>query len=280
MCVAAGTAGVDVGATLAKVVFFGEAWERARFPSGELADVREWLAARRPRRIAATGGGAEALGGEIAGSPVERVEEFSAWARGAPLVAREAGIELPADYLLVSLGTGTSVLAIQNGSARRVGGSALGGGTLLGLGRLLVAADSFVEIADLASRGDRRRVDLLVGDIYRAGGIELPADLNAASFGKLGSTSREDLAHALMGLIGENVGIIATALAQAAAVQTIVYCGSTLDENRALEEAVTLATRLFGGDPLYLPGGAYCGAVGAASLAGDRAEASSAPTPG
>jgi type II pantothenate kinase len=268
MSIPRGSAGVDVGATLAKVVCCGDGWERQRFPSTDLAAVRDWLAERRPERVAATGGGAEALGDEVAGVPVARVEEFAAWARGAPLVAAAAGVELPAAYLLVSLGTGTSVLAVRDGGAERVGGSALGGGTLLGLGRLLVAARSFGEIAELAARGDRRRVDLLVGDVYPTGGIELAADLNAASFGKLASTSREDLAHALMGLIGENVGIIATALSRAAAVDTIVYCGSTLDENRALEEAVTLATRLFGGDPLYLPGGAYCGAVGAAALAG------------
>lgn len=271
MSVAAGTAGVDVGATLAKAVFYGETVERARFPSGDPVAVRDWLASRRPRRVGATGGGAGALGEKVAGTPVERVEEFAAWARGAPLVAREAGVDLPDAYLLVSLGTGTSVLAVRDGAAERVGGSALGGGTLLGLGRLLVAAESFAEIAELAGRGDRRRVDLLVGDIYRSGGLPLPGDLNAASFGKLGSTSREDLAHALMGLIGENVGIIATSLARVAAVETIVYCGSTLDENRALEEAVTLATKLFGGSPLYLPGGAYCGAVGAAALAGPPA---------
>ena len=59
------------------------------------------------------------------------------------------------------IGTGTSVLALGAGHAKRVGGSALGGGTLLGLGRLLLGVDSFDEICALAARGDRRSVDLL-----------------------------------------------------------------------------------------------------------------------
>jgi type II pantothenate kinase len=257
--------GVDVGATLCKLVTQKETRETARYSSSDLASAEAWLKARSPSRIAATGGGASALGREWAGARVERIPEFTAWGRGAPLVAAEAGVELPQAYLLVSLGTGTSALAVRDGRAERVGGSALGGGTLLGLGRLLLAAESFHEIAELAARGDRRRVDLLVGDIYRSGDIELPADLNAASFGKLESTTPEDLAHALMGLIGENLGIICTGLARLAECETIVYCGSTLDENRALEQVLSFATLAFGGRPVYLPMGAFCGAFGAAA---------------
>lgn len=275
-----GIVGVDAGATLAKLVFRRSApphgttpeplFEQVRFPTSDLDAVRAAITTWAPARIAATGGGAAALGAEVEGVPVERVEEFAAWAAGAPRVAAAAGVELPADYLLVSLGTGTSVLAVRAGSAERVGGSALGGGTLLGLGRLLVAAPGFEEIARLAAAGDRRKVDLLVGDIYPQGGIALPANLNAASFGKLASTAREDVAHALTGLIGENVALIATALARAAAIGAIVYCGSTLDLNPALEEILARTTTAFGAQPLFLPGGAFCGAVGAAVLVGAR----------
>lgn len=265
MSIPSSAVGIDVGATLCKLVTQKETLETARYSSSDLGPARAWAKARRPRQIAATGGGADALGDEWAGARVERIPEFVAWARGAPIVAREAGVELPDAYLLVSLGTGTSVLAVRDGHATRVGGSALGGGTLLGLGGLLLEVRSFEEIAELAARGDRRRVDLLVGDIYAKGGIELPPDLNAASFGKLESRAPEDLAHALMGLIGENLGIICTALAREAEIETIVYCGSTLEENRALEQVLSFATLAFGGRAVYLPRGAFCGAVGAAA---------------
>ncbi len=275
-----GIVGVDAGATLAKLVFqpapvrgtpAREPVAQARLPSSDPEAVRAAIAAWRPARIAATGGGAAALGRVIAGVEVERVEEFAAWAAGAPRVAAAAGIELPESYLLVSVGTGTSVLAVREGTAERVGGSALGGGTLLGLGKLLVGAPGFEEIARLAHAGDRRQVDLLVGDIYSEGGIALPAELNAASFGKLASTSHADVAHALTGLIGENLALIATALARGAAVEAIVYCGSTLDLNPALEEILSQTTQAYGARPLFLPGGAFCGAVGAAALAGGEA---------
>ncbi len=265
MIVPSGWAGVDLGATLAKLVFGqGKTAVWARFDSADLSAVLSQLEVWAPQKIAATGGGAHSLPPSLSGVPIPRIDEFTAWAEGAPRVAREARLELPSSYLLVSLGTGTSVLEVLNGKARRVGGSALGGGTLLGLGRLLVQASTFAAIANLAQTGDRRKVDLLVSDIYRSGGIALPPDLNAASFGKLDSTRPEDLAHALMGLIGENVALIATALSRAAATSTVVYCGSTLEANPALEQILARTTEAFGNQALFLPGGAYCGAVGAA----------------
>lgn len=265
MSIGFSTVGIDIGATLCKLVLWNDTLQTDRYESVALDDICRRIEAWHPQRIAATGGGASELPERIGQARIEGVPEFEAWARGAPIVAGLAQVQLPERYLLVSLGTGTSVLAVEGTRARRVGGSALGGGTLLGLGRLLLEAESFLEIADLAARGDRRQVDLLVGDIYRTGGIALPRDLNAASFAKLASTKREDLAHALMGLIGENLGIICSSLARAAGVETIVYCGSTLDQNRALEQVLSTATLAFGGQPQYLPRGAFCGALGAAA---------------
>src|SRR5262249_28098306 len=152
---------------------------------------------------------------------------------------------LPDRYLLVSLGTGTSVLAVEDGRVERVGGTALGGGTVLGLGRLLLGVESFQELAAMAERGDRRTVDLLIGDVYRGRNAPLLGDLPAASFAKLASTRPEDLAHALMGLVGENVALLCGGLARGVHVEAVVYCGSTLSENPALRRIVTeIATYL------------------------------------
>src|SRR5262249_33287568 len=162
-----GVAGIDVGATLCKVALRRDGLSTARYPSSDLAGARALIEAWSPSRIIATGGGADRLGAEIAGVPVEHVSEFDAWSREAVLGAAEEGIALPERYLLVSLGTGTSVLRIDDGRVDRVGGTALGGGTVVGLGKLLLGLDSFAEVAAMAERGDRRSVDLLVGDIYR-----------------------------------------------------------------------------------------------------------------
>jgi type II pantothenate kinase len=258
-----GVAGIDVGATLCKVALRRDGLSTARYPSSDLAAARALIEAWSPSRIVATGGGADRLGAEIAGVPVEHVPEFDAWSRGALLVAAEEGTVLPERYLLVSLGTGTSALRIGDGHVVRAGGTALGGGTVVGLGRLLLGVDSFAEVAAMAERGDRRSVDLLVGDVYRGVDAPLLRDLTAASFAKLESTRPDDLAHALMGMIGENVALLCAGLARVESLETVVYCGSTLSENPSLRRTVTEITTHFGQRPVFLAAGAFCGAVGA-----------------
>jgi type II pantothenate kinase len=261
------TIGIDAGATLCKVARHNGTLETCSFDSSDLSGVQRTIREWRPERVIATGGGAARLEAAVAGAPVRRVPEFEAWVRGAPILAGLEGIELPASYLLVSLGTGTSILLVAGSDFRRVGGSALGGGTLLGLARLLLGVDSYEEITELARRGDRRKVDLLVGDIYDEGELPLPAEINAASFGKLASREPADLANALMGLVGENIGLICGQLARVLEAEAVVYCGSTLTHNLPLCEILTAVTSAFGTPSYRLERGAYCGAVGAASLA-------------
>jgi type II pantothenate kinase len=259
--------GVDVGATLCKVAPLDTPAAGVHFPSSDLARVRDHLAAARPGRTGLTGGGAPGLAALLGDVPLVHVGEFQAWAAGAPLVATAEGVTLPERHLLVSVGTGTSILALGRGAPERVGGTAVGGGTLLGLGRLLLEEASFERIAALAVAGDRRHVDLLVGDVYRDQAGPLLADLTAANFGKLHSTRREDLAAALTALVGETVALMAAALARATGLETVVYCGSTLTGNPALQETIRDITRRFGASPLFLARGAFAGAVGAAAVA-------------
>ena len=263
------TVGIDAGATLCKVVHYEQTLRSRRYSSRDLDRVRDEVAGWGASRICVTGGGAWRLGSEIGGVPVTRVEEFEAWGRGAPILAERAGFELPDRYLLVSVGTGTSALLVAGGKARRVGGTALGGGTLVGLGRLLIGTESFADLAELATRGDRSTVDLLVGDIYSSGQGPLPPDVTAANFAKVQSERPEDLALALMGLVGENVALICAFLTRHLEVGAVLYCGSTLADNPSIRAIMTQVTGMAGGAPHFLAEGAFCGAVGAAALAGD-----------
>jgi type II pantothenate kinase len=261
------TVGADAGATLCKLVLPAETeFHAAKFPSGDMAALRACLDEWKPHRLVATGGGAARLVRELTGVEVHTVPEFAAWARGAPLLAARVGLELPATYLLAVVGTGTSVLALGPDGAKRVGGSALGGGTLLGLGRLLLGVGSFDEICALAARGDRRKVDLLVGDIYPGGEIPLPKELNAASFAKLASREPPDLAHALVGMLGENLGLICGSLARSCGASAVVYCGSTLLHNRELQEILSWVTLTQGAQAHFPQHGAFCGALGAVAM--------------
>jgi type II pantothenate kinase len=265
---AADTLGIDVGATLAKLALAGDPARTEHLPSADLGAVRARIATLGAARIAATGGGAPELATALDGTPVVQVPEFDAWARGVGIVATAEAIPLPQRYMLVSIGTGTSVLLVEDGGAVRAGGTGIGGGTLLGLARLLLRVDSFAEVSALAASGDRRAVDLLVGDVYRHGPSPLPAELTAANFAKLASTRPADVAHALMGLVGESVALVCRGVASAAGVATAVYCGSTLEGNPALRRVLEETSTFAGLEARFLARGAYCGAIGAAACAG------------
>jgi type II pantothenate kinase len=257
--------GIDAGATLCKVAWRGgERLELIQFPARQIALIEEFAARRNPKRIIATGGGASEFGAQVAGIEIETDLEFAAWARGAPALAARQGVTLPDRYLLVSVGTGTSILLLEGLRFTRLGGTALGGGALLGLGQLLLGTRAFGEIAELASRGDRSRVDLLVGDIYREPPAPLPARLNAASFAKLASREPPDLAHALVGLIGENIGLLCSEFGRTHEVSCVVYGGSTVGDNPALQAVLRERGEASGQRLVFLRDGAFCGAVGAA----------------
>ncbi len=70
-------------------------------------------------------------------------------------------------YLIVNIGSGVSILKVTGpGEFQRVSGSSLGGGTYWGLCRLLIKADKYEEVLQLAEAGDAGHVDMLVKDIY------------------------------------------------------------------------------------------------------------------
>lgn len=277
--------GVDWGATLVKVavrrpaaatVFHrlpcAEPQARVRALSALFADTVFADTASDAVRVGVTGAGSERLVRELAGAVP--IDEFAAWGAGAAALLAATDSGPGPRYLLVSLGTGTSVLLVDGTSVVRIGGTALGGGTLLGLSAGLIGSSDFERIVELARRGSRREVDLLVSDLYPAGGISLPGDLTAANLGKLAPRLRAgqpvaeaDIAHALMGLLGENVALVCAGLAAAAQVRHIVFGGTTLHANETLVEILGGITRGLGREPVFLHHGEYAGALGALLLA-------------
>ncbi len=263
--------GVDAGASLVKLAARDADGRTAYrfFPREGIERVAGEVESAGPHRVGLTGGGAAELARLLSSMDTARVDEFSALRRGAEQLLGPHGVG-DRRFLLVSLGTGTSVLLIDGAKTTRVGGTALGGGTVVGLGAGLLGTGDFGALAALARRGDRRRVDLMVSDV---GEVPLPGDLTASSLAKLArpaeSAPREpaDVAHAVMGLVGENVALLCNALAAACGVRRIVYAGSTLRENPALVDILRGLTRVLGHEPTLLPHGEFAGALGALELA-------------
>lgn len=129
-------------------------------------------------------------------------------------------------FLLCNVGTGVSILHVESERRyKRVSGTAVGGGTFLGLTRLLTKARKFQDALDVASGGDARRVDMLVDDIYggseERAGLNLPGDLTASFFAKnisesdgadpRGDVGDDDICKALVVMIAQNLAQVSTA---------------------------------------------------------------------
>lgn len=253
--------GLDVGSSLVKMATGdGQGGIRCQlFRSASMSDLLHKVQQAGAVNVGLTGGGAARLASELDGSV--QVNEFTAWGKGAGRLL-SGGDDA---YVLVSLGTGTSVMLVEGDSVTRLGGTALGGGTVLGLGSALLGSADFEEICRLAATGSRDSVDLLVRDIYPQEDSPLNGNLTAASFGRAAGARPpvQDQAAALLRLVGENVTLIAGGHANRLGLKKLVFGGSTLRHNPVLAEVLHEVSGLLGLQAVLLPHGEFAGALGA-----------------
>jgi type II pantothenate kinase len=150
-------------------------------------------------------------------------------------VPKNEGLQYP--YLLCNIGSGVSVVLVKGrDNFQRVSGSSIGGGFFHGLCSLLCGVETFEEAIELASTGDNKNVDKLVGDIYGEGGydkIGLDGDIVAASFGKAiyakgrENMSKNDLARSALVTVANNIASIALNSANQHNINRIVFVGKS-----------------------------------------------------
>lgn len=184
--------------------------------------------------------------------------------------------------LLVNVGSGVSCLLVSREGYARVGGTALGGATFLGLARALTSATTFDEALALAAEGEAANVDTLVEDIYGSTGcvdLGLPPSLTAASFGKLSradlrSTSDADVCRALLEMVAQSCCVLARAhAAQLGCRQRVFFAGGFVDENPLARATIANSLKSLGGKAHFLRHSDFLGALGATAHALDHAHA-------
>jgi len=178
-------------------------------------------------RAAVTGGQYRMLPEQIGHTRLVKIKEVDAIGRGG---LRLAGLE---QALVVSAGSGTAMVAARGKSMSHVTGSAVGGGTLQGLGRLLLGTADAPEIDALALRGNANHADLTLVEAIGGAVGRLPLDANAVNFGRVAreavNLSPEDRAAGLVRLVGQVIAVIAINAAQAQGLDTIVMIGHLVD---------------------------------------------------
>jgi type II pantothenate kinase len=263
-----GAAGIDLGGCLTKIAHGHDPFQLATFPASDLDAVFAYLKTRRLTRLVLTGGGSVKRRAAFAGFDVTTISEFEASARGANyLLERQGGAAFP--YMLVSIGTGTSISKVDRTGCQRVTGTGVGGGTLLGLGSVLTGQDTYDKIIGKATSGDRSGVDTLVRDIYDGDLPGLGGDVTAANFGKVASRQPEDLGRAALQMVGEVIAVIASLAAKNVSAQEVLYVGGALRDNPALAQVLESITQFMGQRSRFVQHGEYVGAIGALLQATD-----------
>ncbi len=220
----------------------------------ELADID---------RVMMTGVGAGSIEKPIYNLPCHRVEEFRAIGLGGLYLS---GLERA---IVVSMGTGTALVWAQNGETMQyLGGTGVGGGTLVGLSKLLLKMDSIVHIQSIAGDGDLSKIDLRIGDIMKKGGT-MRADMTAANFGNVSDLAdKADIALGLTNMIFETVGMISRFAAQAHNTRDIVLTGN-LSVDPSAEGIFENLSRMFDLNFVIPQNSGFGTVIGAALCGGD-----------
>jgi len=199
------------------------------------------------------------------------INEFEANVRGIEFLYKLEKSEELSRSLIVTIGTGTSIVLL-NDKIIHLGGSALGGGFFMGIIKILFNMNDYFEAIDLAKKGNRYNVDLKVSDIYSPEDNRVDLlfrEFTAASLGKIderfniNSLSKEDFLSSIVCMIGENLGSIATTMAVNNEVNNIVFCGGFLIENRVLRKIVSLLCKVKKKKAIFLKNSEFCAAIGA-----------------
>lgn len=241
------TLGIDIGGSTTKIIgfnnstligtkqvraadqmtaLFGAIGSFMREYNIELGDVT---------RITLTGVGASYIDQEsIYGIPIKKVNEFQAIGHGARYLT---GLD---NILVTSMGTGTAFVRVAGSEIIRIGGSGVGGGTILGLASQMLGKNDIDAILAMASSGNIKNIDLMVYDIIGEDIPSLPADLTAANFGNIKSTaSKSDIALGIINMVFEVIGMLAVFALKNEPIKDVVLTGTLA----TFPQAVTVFAR-------------------------------------
>ena len=225
--------GIDVGGSTTKIV--GLAGDRIQNPSFvragdpltslfgafgkyiydnniDLAEVE---------KVVLTGVGSAYVDQPLYGLPTAKIDEFLANGLGAHY---RIGLDR---LLVVSMGTGTSFVRVEGERIEHIGGLGIGGGTILGLSKLMLKTADFRQIVALAEVGSLDGIDLRIRDITPHPLPGLPLDVTASIFGKADTNARaEDIALGILHMVLQTVGQGAVFASMNSGIHDIVLIGN------------------------------------------------------
>ncbi|MDT8716272.1 type II pantothenate kinase [Clostridium sp. 19966] len=234
--------GIDVGGSTTKIVGLkdGEIYSpmlvRAGDPLssiygafGKFLNVNK-LSIPNVDKIMVTGVGASYLTDKIYGIPTVKVDEFNSIGKGGLFISKLNRA------IIVSMGTGTTYVMADESGVTHMGGTGVGGGTLLGLSNTMLNVRDFNDLIKTAQNGNLVNIDLNIEDITTDINENLPLDATASNFGKISDlASKSDLALGIINLVFQTIGVISVFATKIYNLNDIVLTGNLANVPQAKE---------------------------------------------
>ena len=176
-------------------------------------------------RVLMTGVGSSFMDKPIYSLDCRKVSEFECVGRGGLFLS---GLD---EAVVVSMGTGTALIHAKNVNGvtetKYLGGTGVGGGTLLGLSRKMLGVDTIEHLELLAAEGNLENVDLRICDISNDNDFQINANLTASNFGKLSDIANaNDVALGIANMVAETIAMLAVFAARSFGIKKVVLTGN------------------------------------------------------
>jgi len=177
-------------------------------------------------RVMVTGVGATHMQQPIYSLDCHTVPEFSAAALGGLYLS---GLD---EAIIVSMGTGTALIHAKKEQGKTkinyLGGTGVGGGTLLGLTKKMTGIDTIEHIEEICRDGNIENINLRVGDISKnAKFTGVNENLTASNFGKVSDmATNSDIALGVANMVAETIAMMAIFTARGHNLDNVVLIGN------------------------------------------------------
>lgn len=176
-------------------------------------------------RVLMTGVGASFINKPIYSLNCKTVSEFESVGLGGLYLS---GLD---EAIVVSMGTGTALIHAKKVDGKTqtayLGGTGVGGGTLLGLSRKMIGVDNVEHLEQLCAEGNLDNVNLKIKDISGDKTFQISSEITASNFGKLSDiASNNDIALGIANMVAETIAMLAVFAARNFKVKTVVLTGN------------------------------------------------------
>lgn len=262
--------GIDIGGSTTKIIGFdnGQIFSpllvRATDPIASVYGAfGKFLSVNRLNlsnieRIMVTGVGSSYITAQLYGLPTGKVDEFRAIGMGGLFLS-----ELT-NAIIVSMGTGTAFIKADQKGVRHIGGTGVGGGTLLGLSNRMLNVRDFNDLIETAANGSLAHIDLTINDISHDPVVGLSPETTASNFGKLSDlATNADVALGIINLVFQTIGMLAVFATKIDHTNDVVLTGNLTNVPQS-KEIFTQLSQLYKVNFITPPNAEFATATGAA----------------